>query len=289
VRVATSPVKASLELHILFLLVTAVTKATWMTSPESLDICRLPNCVCKITNRMGYVETGLRCCDAAGGGACSKDVGPDWKPNAMQVVGLVKMPIANLRSAWNALYEIGMDPIIVDETSDLDLLSHLIVPGVGHFQAVMRNLQERGLAERIRAFGASGRPLLGICVGMQLLAREGTEGGLSCGLDMVPGRVERLPESKDTRLPHVGWNTLRLTTPHPVFEGIKPGRDFYFVHSYAVETDDPSDTLGETEYGRLFASVIARGNIVGCQFHPEKSQVNGLKLLENFCEWNGQC
>ncbi|MCB1509493.1 MAG: imidazole glycerol phosphate synthase subunit HisH [Hyphomicrobiaceae bacterium] len=207
----------------------------------------------------------------------------------MPVVGIVKMPIGNLQSAWNAFYEIGMDPIIVDEASDFSELTHLVVPGVGHFQAVMRNLEERGLANRIRQFAATERPLLGICVGMQLLASEGTEGGVTPGLSLVPGRVERLPEGPDTRLPHVGWDTLELTGPHPVFDGIKPGRDFYFVHSYAFRTDAPEDMLGQSEYGRAFASVVARRNVIGFQFHPEKSQVNGLKLLENFCDWDGTC
>ena len=207
----------------------------------------------------------------------------------MPVVGIVRMPIANLQSVWNAVHEIGMDPIIVDETSSFDDLTHLIVPGVGHFLAVMRNLESRGLSDRIKAFAATQRPLLGICVGMQLLASEGTEGGRSFGLGLVPGTVDRLPETSETRLPHVGWNTLRLTGPHPVFERIKPNRDFYFVHSYAFCTEDIRDTLGETGYGRQFASVVARGNIIGFQFHPEKSQVNGLKLLENFCEWDGTC
>ena len=204
-------------------------------------------------------------------------------------VGLVKMPIGNLQSAWNAFYQIGMDPLVVDEQASWDDLTHLVVPGVGHFQAVMSNLEERGLANRIRHFAGTGRPLLGICVGMQLLASEGTEGTVTAGLGLVPGIVDRLPEGPQTRLPHVGWDTLELKSAHPVFEGVKPGRDFYFVHSYAFQTTDPGHTLGETTYGRRFASVVARDNVIGFQFHPEKSQVNGLKLLENFCEWDGTC
>ena len=207
----------------------------------------------------------------------------------MRLVGIVRMPMGNLQSVSNALHEIGLDPIIIDETSTFDEITHLIMPGVGHFQAVMRNLQGRGLTERIRAFAATKRPLLGICVGMQLLADEGTEGELTQGLALVPGKVGRLPETKVTRLPHVGWNTLRLARPHPVFAGVKPGRDFYFVHSYAFATADPSHTLGETEYGAAFASVVARANVIGFQFHPEKSQANELRLLENFCNWDGTC
>ena len=206
----------------------------------------------------------------------------------MAAVGIVKMPIANLRSVWNALHENGLDPVLVDESSPHDDLSHLIVPGVGHFQAVMENLEQRGLAGRIRAFAATGRPLLGICVGMQLLAAEGTEGAPTKGLGLIAGTVRRLPEGGHLRLPHVGWNTLTLSRPHPVFEGIKPNRDFYFVHSYAFETGRAEDSLGVTDYGPVFTSVVARDNIVGVQFHPEKSQINGIRLLENFCNWDGK-
>jgi glutamine amidotransferase len=205
------------------------------------------------------------------------------------MIGLLKMPIANLQSAWNALYENGHDPVLVDEGSDFTELTHLIVPGVGNFRAVMENLNERGLPTKIRAFADSKRPLLGICVGMQLLASWGTEGNLTEGLNLVPGKVVKLVENGDLRLPHVGWNTVSLRRDHPVFEGVKPQRDFYFVHSYGFVTENDSDWLGETTYGRPFACVVGRDNILGFQFHPEKSQINGIKLLDNFCNWDGRC
>jgi imidazole glycerol-phosphate synthase subunit HisH len=205
------------------------------------------------------------------------------------MIGLLKMPIANLKSAWNALYENGIDPILVDELSDFDELTHLIVPGVGNFRAVMENLNQRGLPAKIRAFADSKRPLLGICVGMQLLATWGTESEMTQGLNLVPGKVVKLVENGELRLPHVGWNTVSLRRNHPVFEGVKPNRDFYFVHSYGFVPDNDDDWLGETTYGRPFASVVARNNVVGFQFHPEKSQTNGIKLLENFCHWDGRC
>ena len=205
------------------------------------------------------------------------------------MIGLLKMPIANLQSAWNALYENGHDSVLVDENFDFDELTHLIVPGVGNFRAVMDNLAERGLPEKIRAFAASKRPLLGICVGMQLLATWGAESGPTDGLGLVPGKVVKLVENGELRLPHVGWNTVTVRRPHPVFDGIKPQRDFYFVHSYGFQPDNDEDWLGEATYGRAFACVVARDNVVGFQFHPEKSQVNGIKLLENFCHWDGKC
>ncbi len=205
------------------------------------------------------------------------------------MIGIVKMPIGNLQSAWNALYENGLDPVWVDGSSVQDELTHLIVPGVGHFRAVMQNLKQRGLAQLIGDFAATGRPVLGICVGMQLLASTGTEGEPTEGLGLVPGRVERLNEEGGLRLPHVGWNTMRIKNKHPIFDGIKPDRDFYFVHSYAFHPDDPSHCLGETEYGEPFASAVGRDNVIGLQFHPEKSQDNGIRLLENFCAWDGKC
>lgn len=197
--------------------------------------------------------------------------------------------MGNLRSAYNAVYENGFDPEFVDTDSDFDHLSHLIVPGVGNFRAVMGHLEESGQADRVRAFAASGRPLLGICAGMQLLAECGVESGNTPGLGLVHGRVERLPDGDGLVLPHVGWSSVKWRGAHPVIEGIKPGRDFYFVHSYALQTEHDAEFLGETEYGVPFVSVVARANVIGFQFHPEKSQANGLKLIENFCLWDGAC
>ena len=207
----------------------------------------------------------------------------------MNDIGLLRMPIGNLQSAWNALYELGFDPAFVDEDSDFDDFSHLIVPGVGNYKAVMAHLEAKGLPDKIRAFAASGRPTLGICVGMQLLATTGTESGDTEGLGFIPARVERLQGGPGMPLPHVGWSTVALTRPHPVTENLKQGRDFYFVHSYAMQCDDPVDCIGVTNYGTDFGSIVGRDNVVGFQFHPEKSQANGLKLLENFCHWDGTC
>jgi glutamine amidotransferase len=205
------------------------------------------------------------------------------------MIGILKMPIANIRSVWNGLYEQGHDPVLVDERFELDGLTHLIVPGVGHFQAVMENLVDRGLPDKIRAYASSGRPLLGICVGMQVLATWGTEGSRTAGLDIVAGTVVRLNDEGGLRLPHVGWNNVELRRGHPIFDGLKSSRDFYFTHSYCLKPDNPADSVGETTYGGPFTCVVAHDNVVGFQFHPEKSQVNGLKLLDNFCRWNGTC
>jgi glutamine amidotransferase len=205
------------------------------------------------------------------------------------VIGILQMPMGNLQSAYNAIYENGFDPVFVEEAGECEELTHLIVPGVGNFRAVMNHLENRGVADGIRAFAASGRPLLGICAGMQLLARHGTEGGGSPGLGLVEGEVTRLPAENGLVLPHVGWSPVQIQRDHPVLEGVKPGRDFYFVHSYGMHMEDASQCIGETVYGAPFVSIVAKQNVVGFQFHPEKSQANGLLLLENFCRWDGKC
>lgn len=203
-------------------------------------------------------------------------------------IGIVRMPMGNLQSAWNAVYELGFDPIFLGPEDSFDEVSHLIVPGDGNFRAVMEHLEKEGVADRIRDFASSGRPVLGICVGMQILADEGTESGTMRGLGLVPGRVEKMV-TPGLRLPHMGWNTMHVRHDHPVFEGLKPDRDFYFVHSYAFVPEREADRLAETDYGARFACVVGHENVVGFQFHPEKSQINGLKLVENFLNWDGQC
>lgn len=205
------------------------------------------------------------------------------------VIGIVDLGIGNLRSVANAVDELGYDVEILNRPAQWDAVSHLILPGVGHFGTAMATVSGERWLEPLRNFAFSGRPLLGICLGMQLLAETGTEGGISSGLGLIPGTVVRLEASDGFPVPHVGWNVLRTLTDHPVFEGLKADRDFYFVHSYQVVCNDQAHCVAVTEYPEPVTAVIARGNIVGFQFHPEKSQVNGLQLLENFCNWDGRC
>jgi glutamine amidotransferase len=172
------------------------------------------------------------------------------------------------------------------EIADADLV---VLPGSKSTVDDLAWLRDTGLADAVAAHAASGRPVLGICAGMQLLATRGTEGGDTPGLGLVEAVVTRLPEESGLVIPHVGWSTVTLHFPHPVTEGVKPGRDFYFVHSYAMHTDTPEARLGTSDYGTEFVSIVARDNVVGFQFHPEKSQANGLKLIENFCLWDGTC
>lgn len=204
------------------------------------------------------------------------------------MIGILNVGIGNLGSVQNAVYQNGFDPLIVDAVSQFDDLTHLILPGVGSFSAVVLGIEMRQLRQPILNFVDSGRPLLGTCLGMQLLMAVGEEGGIHDGLGLIPGRVKRL-SCGGLRVPHVGWNMLNMSRPHPIYDGIKKGRDFYFAHSYTAVCDEESDLLGSAEYGGIISAVIGRANVVGMQFHPEKSQVNGLRMIENFCKWDGQC
>lgn len=205
------------------------------------------------------------------------------------MIGILDIDMGNLRSLSKAVYSLGYDFVLVREPRDLEDATHLMVPGVGAYRTAMLHIDGQGLRQPIRAFAAAGHPVAGICLGMQLLSTKGEEGGGSEGLGLVPGRVERMAPAGGLHLPHVGWNTTRFKAKHPVFHKVKDGLDFYYVHSYHFRCDDPADVLAVTDYGADVASIVGRGNVLGFQFHPEKSQANGLKLIENFCEWNGKC
>lgn len=205
----------------------------------------------------------------------------------MSVVGIVDVGIGNLGSLKSAVFELGFDACLVKVPAALAECSSVILPGVGSFAHGMQAIENAGLIEPLRAHVAAGRPLLGICLGMQLLFDEGTEGGGCRGLGMIPGRVRRFADLPSLHVPHVGWNDVSIALQHPLWRGIKPGVDFYFVHSYRAECDGEY-VIGNTSYGEQFPSVVASGpSVVGVQFHPEKSQRNGLRVLENFCLWDG--
>lgn len=206
------------------------------------------------------------------------------------LIAIVDLDMGNLRSVSNAVSHCGLDHRVVTRAAELEGCSHLIVPGVGSFAIAMARMAERDLRSAIRDFAATGRPVLGICLGMQLLASRGEEGGRTDGLDLIPGSVVRFREDAVPAIPHVGWNEVRIRTRHPCFDRVKNGVDFYFVHSYHLVPDDPSDLLGTVEYGGAdHAAAVARGNVLGLQFHPEKSQANGLRVLQNFCDWDPRC
>lgn len=204
-------------------------------------------------------------------------------------VGIIDVGIGNLGSLRNAVHSQGWDTVSASRPEHLVGLSHLLLPGVGAFASAMARLESAGMVDPIRRFAEAGRPILGICLGMQLLADTGTEGGGTSGLGLIPGRVAPIVPSPGLRLPHVGWNEARQVRSHPVLKGIRDNVDFYFVHGYRFAPTHPGDVLTETEHGERFASMVARGNVVGVQFHPEKSQASGLRLIENICLWDGSC
>jgi glutamine amidotransferase len=205
------------------------------------------------------------------------------------IIGVINLEMGNLRSVMNALNECGLDTAQVDTPEALDRYSHLVLPGVGHFRAGVEAVDNKGFREPLHQWVANGNPLLGLCVGMQLMADTGTEGGVTQGLGLVPGEVRRIPDAPGRAIPHVGWNALDIKRYHPVLGDLKPDRDFYFVHSYSFHCASAEDLVADTDYGVPLAAIVAHGSAIGLQFHPEKSQLNGLKLLENFGYWDGKC
>lgn len=198
-------------------------------------------------------------------------------------IAVVDYGAGNLRSVARALQAAGAETIVTDRASDLETAHGIILPGVGAAGSAMRGLASRGLIEPVRAAVASGKPFLGVCLGLQVLMSWSDEnGGVEC-LGVIPGRVVRLPEGLDgLKVPHIGWNQVCHRQTHPLLDGITDGANFYFVHSYVVVPTDPGDVVATTNYGVEFVSVVARGNVVATQFHPEKSAIVGLRLYRNF-------
>ena len=204
-------------------------------------------------------------------------------------IGIVDVGIGNIGSLRGALYSQGWDTQTVVRAGDMADITLLFLPGVGSYAVAMGRLHIAGLIEPIRQHAAKGLPMMGICLGMQLLSDRGVEGGASEGLGLIPGNVALIENDPKLRLPHVGWNVLQPKQPHVLLKGIRAEVDFYFVHSYFFNTSCDADIVGTTEYGIIFPSFVARECVVGVQFHPEKSQRNGLRLLDNFCLWDGKC
>ena len=192
--------------------------------------------------------------------------------------------LGNLRSIQNALAALGVSFHFAQCAEQIAGAQRLILPGVGAFHAGMTFLEQTGLAAAIHAAVADGASVLGICLGMQLLLDEGEEGGLRKGLGLIPGRVQRFKAMPDIHIPHMGFNEVRIVTPSPLFFGIPDCSDFYFIHSFHASEVSPDHVLATTCHGDSFASVIGNGKVIGTQFHPEKSQGQGLTLLKNFCE-----
>jgi len=198
-------------------------------------------------------------------------------------LAVIDYGMGNLGSLMRTLEVVAAAAKVVKDPAEMADATGIVLPGVGAFSEGMAQLQQSGWVSVLRAFAARGCPMLGICLGMQLLADEGTEGGRSAGLGIIPGKVLRMVTKEPSeRLPHVGWNEVRQRHASPLFEAIPNGADFYFVHSYHFVPQSDEAILAYTSYCGEFAAVIGQGNVWGVQFHPEKSSQFGRQLLKNF-------
>jgi glutamine amidotransferase len=209
----------------------------------------------------------------------------------MQSVALIDYGSGNLRSAEKALVKAAADRAQIVTTADPDAIARadrIVLPGVGAFAACREALLARpGLAEAVtQAVRGRGAPFLGICVGMQLMATQGLEFGATPGLGWIPGEVRRIePDDPHCKVPHMGWNALADVAGHPLMAGLAQGAPVYFTHSFAFFPNDRADVVAWVDHGGRFPAVVARDNMAGVQFHPEKSQSAGLSLLARFLEW----
>jgi len=200
---------------------------------------------------------------------------------AVDVV-IVDYGAGNLHSVAKAVERTGWRPLVSSRAEDALQARALILPGVGAAADTMTNLKNAGMVEPVKQYIASGRPFLGVCMGMQaLMTLSEEDGGQPC-LDIISGHVRKLAGGDGLKIPHMGWNNLRQMRPHLIFRGIPDNAYFYFVHSYACVPDDPGVVIGETYYGQPITAAVAKDNIVATQFHPEKSGKHGLMIYANF-------
>jgi len=208
------------------------------------------------------------------------------------MIGIVNYGMGNLRSVQKALERVGSQAQVIDTPDQIENAQRLILPGVGAFADGMEHLRERGMVQSLQRFAQSDRPMLGICLGMQLLFDSSTEDATSpdqpvAGLGVLPGKVVRFQEDQGAgkprlKVPHMGWNEVAFAAGIPLFEGLCSGDHVYFVHGYYCVPEDPVDIAATTGYGQSYCSAVHRGSVWATQFHPEKSQRVGLRILENF-------
>lgn len=207
-------------------------------------------------------------------------------------VTVVDYGVGNLLSVARALEHCGASVVLAAKAQEIIAASHLLLPGVGAFADGMSQLRERGLIDAIRSFALTGRPMLGVCLGMQLLLASSEEFGEHAGLGIIAGTVKAIPavgvDGRSHKIPHIGWNSLKLPPKRSewsttILAGIPEDAAVYFVHSFAAVPDDPSDRLADVDYdGQVISAALQKGQISGCQFHPEKSGETGLQVLRNF-------
>lgn len=201
-------------------------------------------------------------------------------------IGIVNYGMGNLGSVRRALEDLDAQAFIAEHPAALHEAHRIVLPGVGAFPDGVARLRDGGWMDALQRLVEGGKPLLGICLGMQMLATSGEEGGSNAGLGLIPGRVRRLDLlGCQLRIPHIGWNEIVFGQPSPLLAHIPQRSDFYFVHSFAYAPDEPSDVLATTDYGIPVVAAVQRGNVFGTQFHPEKSSKAGRQLLRNFLDY----
>ena len=198
------------------------------------------------------------------------------------MIAIIDYGLGNIESVKYALDRLETGSVVTSAADEIAAADGVILPGVGAFSQAMENLRKLELIEPIRSVAASGRPFMGICLGLQLLFSESHEHGRHDGLAIIAGTVERLPAGE--KIPHMGWNQLQQVSPCKLFDGVPAGDWFFFAHSYYVVPADASVVVGTTDYGGSFASAVQQGSVFAVQFHPEKSGPTGLTMLGNFCE-----
>ncbi len=208
------------------------------------------------------------------------------------MIVIIDYGMGNLRSVQKGFEKIGCDAVITADPNVVLQAEKVVLPGVGAFRDCMHNLEQGGFVEPILKVIADGRPFLGICVGMQMLFTDSVEFGLHSGLNVIPGHVLRFPDQmivagEKLKVPQMGWNQLSFKCRPPAFDGVTEGSNVYFVHSYYVKPDDSGVIATTTDYCFEFCSSIWQDNIIATQFHPEKSQETGLRILKNFAEIKG--
>lgn len=203
-------------------------------------------------------------------------------------IAIVDYGMGNVRSLQNAFEYFGHDVVITDDHAVLEDAERIVLPGVGAFGDAMAAIRERNLQDVLtRQALVVRKPVLGICLGMQLFAKSSAEHGEHEGLDWIDADIRRLDVQRPLKVPHVGWNELHFPADDWLFRGVRPAEaNFYFVHSFHMVCHDQDDLLATTDYGGTVTAIVRRGNLIAAQFHPEKSQDNGLKLLENWVGWN---
>jgi len=200
------------------------------------------------------------------------------------MIAIIDYEMGNLRSVQKGFEKGGHQAVITSDPAVVDDASHVVLPGVGAFADAVAALHRRKLVEPVRAAVAAGKPFLGICLGLQMLFEKSYEDGEFEGLGIIPGKVVRFRVPKDYKVPHMGWNQIEFCRRPPIFSGLDDGTYFYFVHSYYVVPSDKSVIATETHYAAPFCSSIWKDNLFATQFHPEKSQADGLRVLTNFAE-----